>query len=487
MIVLFLDTNVFMQCKDLKELPWKDVAIHNDILLLIPLTVEKEIDKQKGEGGSRRGKRARAISSFFKKIATSGKTRFVIKETNPTIEIAFTDIHPLKIDPNDVLDATRPDDLIIAEILQYKRSNPDHDIHLITHDSYPIRACQRLGIAFKAVPDEWLLEPEDDPRDKELKELRQKITKLELNHPQIGLQIRDSNNNETSKTSIELTVYAGLTQAQIKELSAEAISRFPMKTDFNGPDKPKAPQSLSFTGQHFAQLLGSKEEYQKPSESLVAKYQNESYPKWVEELTESFKNLRKRLTFEQSHFTLSFVLSNSGSVPAENLIVEFKALGATNIMLEEHMKGLYGENKIKLPFAPKAPEGKYLKKNLGLYQPNIHDLITRVDRPFLADPSLFMRREKDLNSFYWKEGNSYGFMKEISAECREFRHKVDSEIFEIVVIITMDQVLNNGAVSCHVTAKNLPIPFKKILPISINYVQASNTFEIAKNLLNETY
>ncbi|MDD5169764.1 MAG: PIN domain-containing protein, partial [Syntrophales bacterium] len=269
MTVIFLDTNVFMQCKDLKVLPWKDVANSNEILLLIPLTVEKEIDKQKGEGGSRRGKRARAISSFFKKIVTSGETRFVINQINPTIELAFSDIHPLRVDSSDALDATRPDDLIIAEILQYKRSNPDHDVHFLTHDSYPMRACQRLGIAFQAVPDEWLLEPEDDPRDKALKELRLKITKLEQNYPQIELQIRNSDNKEVSKISTELTVYAGLTEAQVNELVAEAVALFPMKTEFKIPNKPKA--SSAFSDRNFARLLGSQEEYQEPSESLVNK------------------------------------------------------------------------------------------------------------------------------------------------------------------------------------------------------------------------
>lgn len=487
MKVLFLDTNVFMQCKDLKELPWKDVVNSNEILLLIPLTVEKEIDKQKGEGGSRRGRRARAISSFFKKIVTSGETNFVIKKANPTIKIAFSDIHPLKVHPDDALDATRPDDLIIAEILQYQRSNPDHDVHFLTHDSYPMRACQRLGIAFQDVPDEWLLEPEDDPRDKELKELRLKITKLEHNYPKIEMQIRNSDNNEVNNISTELTVYAGLTEAQVKELVAEAVARFPMKTEFKVPNKPKTSPSSAFSDRNFARLLGSQEEYQEPSESLIKKYQNESYPKWVEGVNKLFKNLHKRLIFEQSYFTLDFVLSNSGSVPAKNLIIEFQALGGTDIMLEKHRKDFFGENSIELPFAPKAPEGKWVKKSFGLYDPNIHGLVSRVDQPLFTDPTQFMRREKELNSFYWKEGNSGGFMKEISAECREFRHQVDPEVFEIVAIIPMDQILKNGAVSCLVTAKNLPTPFKKILPISVNYVQSSNTFDIASSLLSKAH
>lgn len=485
MMVLFLDTNVFMQCRDLKELPWSDIANKDDILLLIPQAVEKEIDKQKGEGGSRRGKRARAISSLFKKIISNGETRFVIKEANPTIEIAFSEIHPLKVEPTDFLDQNRPDDLIIAEVLQYKRSNPEHTVYFLTHDSYPMRTCQRLGIAFKSVPDEWLLEPEDDPRDKELKELRKKITKLEQNHPQIELQIRDVNKNEIARMSFELTVYKALSEAQAKELATEAIASFPMKTKFDGSDNHKTSQKPAFTDKYGACLLGYQEEYQCPAESLIDKYQNESYPKWVEMVNKTFKNLHRILLFNQSFFSTTFVLSNSGSQPAENLIIKFNALGGTDIMLEEHKKNYFGDNLVKLPSAPIAPEGKWVKKNSRFSPSDFLGLTSRVEKPFFTDPGQFMKREKDINSFYWKVGDSSGFMKEIAAECREFRHQVDPEEFEVVVIIPIDQILKNVAVSCLVTAKNLPTPFKIMLPISVNYIQANNTFDIARKLFNK--
>lgn len=485
MIVLFLDTNVLMQCRDLKELPWSDIANNDDLLLLIPQTVEKEIDKQKGEGGSRRGKRARTISSLFKKIISNEEIRSVIKEANPAIEIAFSDIHPLKVEPNDFLDSNRPDDLIIAEVLQYQRSNTEHTVYFLTHDSYPMRTCQRLGIAYISVPDEWLLEPEDDPRDKELKELRKKIAKLEQNHPQIELQIRDSNQNETSRISHEITVYAALTEVQVQELATEAIARFPMKTNFDGADNHKTSQKPALTDKFSARLIGYQEEYQRPAKSLIDKYQNEHYPKWVERVNKTFINLHRILLFNQRYFSTTFVLSNSGSVPAENLIIEFEALGGTDIMLEKYKNDIFRDNSIALPSAPIAPEGKWIKKNYGFSLPDIYGLATRVDPPLFTDPLQFMKREKDLNSFYWKEGNSTGFMKKISAECREFRHQVDPEEFEILVIIPIDQILKNGAVSCFVTAKNLPIPFKKILPISVNYIQANNTFDIARKLLSQ--
>lgn len=485
MKVFFLDTNVFIQCRDLKELPWKDVADKEDVLLLIPQTVVKEIDKQKGEGGNRRGKRARATSTLFRKIITCGETRFVLKESNPRIEIAFSDITLLKVDPNDALDPTQPDDRIIAEVRQYQHDNQGVTAHFLTHDSYPMRSCQRLGVPFIAVPDAWLLEPEPDPHDKELKELRQKIAQLEQNDPKIELTTRGSGDHEISSVTLEITDYVELTEDQIEELVTEVVTRCPMKTHFDGPKK----QLITSHDRLRAQFIGYQEEFQKPSESQIEKYQKEVYPVWVEEVHKNFKNLHKILGFNQRHFSLTFELSNNGSEPAENLIIEFEALGDIEIMLEKYIKDFFGDNTLKLPSAPNAPKGQWIKKNLGFAHSNVFGLATRVDEPFFKDTMPFInpRRERDLNSFYWREGETCGFMKGISAECKEFRHQVNTELFEITVIIPMDKKLRNGGISCLVTAKNLPIPFKKVLSISLSAIQANNTIDIARELLNKTF
>ncbi|MBI5412108.1 hypothetical protein HZA43_02930 [Candidatus Peregrinibacteria bacterium] len=47
MKVLFLDTNIFLQCLDLKSIPWKDVLKEDELLLLIPHPVQEEIDRFK--------------------------------------------------------------------------------------------------------------------------------------------------------------------------------------------------------------------------------------------------------------------------------------------------------------------------------------------------------------------------------------------------------------------------------------------------------
>ena len=67
MLVFIVDTNLFLQFRDLQELPWGDLSDEEDILLLIPQQVIRELDKLKYDVNKRRSKRARQASSFIKK------------------------------------------------------------------------------------------------------------------------------------------------------------------------------------------------------------------------------------------------------------------------------------------------------------------------------------------------------------------------------------------------------------------------------------
>jgi len=48
MKVFFIDTNIFLQCRDLEQLPWSDMCEKDEhVQLLVPRAVQREIDRQK--------------------------------------------------------------------------------------------------------------------------------------------------------------------------------------------------------------------------------------------------------------------------------------------------------------------------------------------------------------------------------------------------------------------------------------------------------
>jgi predicted ribonuclease YlaK len=96
MLIFFVDTNFFLQCRDPRQLPWADVADGNDVVVLIPRTVQKEVDQKKQGGNSRRAKRARKASSLFREVLGALELRKVVREAGPRVELSF----PPPPDPN---------------------------------------------------------------------------------------------------------------------------------------------------------------------------------------------------------------------------------------------------------------------------------------------------------------------------------------------------------------------------------------------------
>jgi hypothetical protein len=176
--VLFLDTNVFLQCLDLSQIHWDDISKNNDLLLLISKPVLDDIDRFKHGGNARRATRARKATSFFRTILESKTPIFNVRESAPKVDITFAPPVTLSEKDFESLDFSRPDDRIIAEALDFKLNYKAGSVALLTHDTNPILTAKLCSLEYVLVPDNWILPPEPDMRDKELTELRNRVKEL---------------------------------------------------------------------------------------------------------------------------------------------------------------------------------------------------------------------------------------------------------------------------------------------------------------------
>jgi predicted ribonuclease YlaK len=123
-MTLFVDTNFFLQLRDIASLPWAEISEEEDLCVLIPRTVQDEIDRLKQDGSGRRSRRARKASSFLREVIKADAQTLVIRESNPRVLVSFPPISG----PNNArpvtLDPTRADDQIVGEVLDYARSHP---------------------------------------------------------------------------------------------------------------------------------------------------------------------------------------------------------------------------------------------------------------------------------------------------------------------------------------------------------------------------
>lgn len=481
--VIFLDTNVFLQCRDIKDLPWQEICEDAELLLLIPRTVQEEIDRQKCEGNTRRGKRARKTAAFFREIILDPNSSVVIKKGCPTVLVEFAATPPSENKP-DFLDLTHPDDRIVYEVWHYKTEHPQSKIGLLTHDTSPMLTCKKLNLPFYILPDSWLLLPEPDPRDKKMHDLEQQIKELAKIQPQIELSVSNNAGINVPSAEISITKYRELTNDQVAELLKEASSRSPEKTSFDEVEPP-LPASLSFSRMS-SLVVGYEWVYQKVSETEVEDYHAE-YEAWLVKLNKFYNNLSKSWGYNQRYHEVQFHLANTGTTPAEHLVIEFETVGefllSSPKSIEAELKGL----KIEAPLPPDPPEGKWIQRRRGLGLFDNHYANGRVS-PFnnlvqpLHDFGKFIR---DRNAFYYKKGKGEGFTTVISFECEEFRHKLDPETFEFIVLIPPDVGLISGGVSCIITAKNLPSPVKQFYPVTVTSIEG-NIHDVAVSLLPKT-
>jgi predicted ribonuclease YlaK len=239
MKILFLDTNIFLQCRDLRDLPWDQVVGSENLLLLISRPVQEEIDRLKHDRNSRRAKRARKASSFIREIILTKDTRLSIRESAPRVEISFPPPLIKQGGLPSILDLTRGDDQIIAEAFAFKNAYPDADVAILTHDTNPILTAERCGLPYVMIPDDWLLPPEPDVRDKKIEELERRLKELERACPQIEVVSQDSEGSDIDSLAISVLPYRMPTESELNMLVAEVQTKHPMVTELEEPGKQK--------------------------------------------------------------------------------------------------------------------------------------------------------------------------------------------------------------------------------------------------------
>ncbi len=475
MYIYFLDTNILLQCKDLRELPWREITDADEIKLVISRPVQEEIDRLKHDGNGRRAKRARKVNSLLREFLKSGNKPIIVHEDSPHVELIIAPRERLDLKLPDILDLSRSDDRIIAQALMYSQKNPIHAVALLTNDTNPVLTAKECGLSVELVPDSWLLPPEPDVRAKRIIALEEKLSRIEDSCPNVAITLRDKTDEDLSTMIIKADYYPKLSDSQMSELMRVITERFP-EVKFNDlPEQqdPPLPEALRFT-QLMGPMLGGSYRYVRPSIDNIQKYSREDYPKWLHDVELFFGNIHYNFESNTRYMYLSILLTNNGSVPAESVILEFKL--ENGFFFSQVPKGKTNRKKPKdliIPAPPQAPKGKWVRES------HFEEILQSVSQfsnlACLTSPNLsanFATKyspPKDKYKFYHKPKGLPIAPKIRVYECEEFRHRVKVEIIELVLSCPEDKSINAGILKCLLTAKNLPIPYTKNIPISIEY------------------
>lgn len=142
-VCIFLDTNVFEQCKLFNGIDWKQIALifnpnaeNISVILKIPYMVIMELDDHK-----KRDKEAQKALATIRRIDLGDK--------NPNFDLDITIRRPnwddLDSELNERLNENENDHQILAEILLFKKNCPQENVLFITGDYVPFKLAEEFG------------------------------------------------------------------------------------------------------------------------------------------------------------------------------------------------------------------------------------------------------------------------------------------------------------------------------------------------------
>ncbi|MFH0860340.1 MAG: PIN domain-containing protein [Candidatus Altiarchaeota archaeon] len=485
MPTFFVDSNLFLQCKKIQEIPWGDVSDEDSTLVLIPRPVQIEIDRLKQSGNTRLAKRAREANSFFRDMIDNNDT-FQFNQNSKAICFKFAPNYKTSEleKQDDRLDISKTDDEIIANAIIYRKETSDLDVFLLTHDTNPILTAKQCGLPYKRIPDSWLLAPELDSRDKRIAKLEEEIKTIKKSSPNVKIEHSIDSENSTDGY-IEVKTFNDLSEDEKSTIIDQLKSKFPLKDDFSfehiRKDRTRDYGVMS--------LLFGEKQFVPPDKEDIEDYKNNRYPDWINKVRSWLNEIPQYLQYPFHRLRLRLNVSNDGNTPIEHFLLAFKSHGG--ILIKPGDNDLESDEQLKIspiPPPPRLPEGKWIRVNTSFLSQmkGISDLSGTLRDQYLGlipeniVPYTNSSSRRDRHGIYYKGSRPTDFVDSFECECDEFRHKIDPETFDLIVSIPTDEKIVEGVISCIITGTNLPEPKREHIKLNFKHATGDSYTEVQR-------
>lgn len=346
-VTAFLDTNVFLHCQPVTQIPWLDVLDCDTVELAVAQVVLEELDEQKDLGRTPRIKdRARDATHLAERA---------VRGTQPAglpanVTIRFVEEPSGFNYEAEHLSHEVPDDRLVATMLDFKENNPECELWLVSGDSTPRVKAFTRGLEATVLAEKYHLDTESAV-EKELRQLRQQKEELDASTPSLTLVVLNGAEDTFLKADIK----------SVESVPEEEIQ--------------EQMQQLS---KKFHELAGGRLEPGTSSTSPglvvpIPKDERERFKREFDEWLDDYREYLQSLhAYEQlGRRTEKVVLGihNSGKIPAENIDIDLHVEADIEVWTEDEI--------LPEPEEPKPPRKPQ----------TIHEMIQRtVNRP-LFDPA----------------------------------------------------------------------------------------------------
>lgn len=409
-VVVFIDTNVALECLALEQLPWREVHSTGPILVLVTPTVLQEVDAKKNH--PRLGDHARRFNRLMRQLLGEQATVVIRQSPAPQVEVALADCSKVDWAKYPDLDPDEPDSRIVAQALTARGPSQEGRL-IISQDIRPLNLAKQHALCILHISENWLRPKEKSEAEKRADSLKREIDAIKSRQPKLTLSCR------ASKDVVSLHRISDLSSQERKEIQHTIIRLQPM------PEQERDfPGNYNLLGGHDYTL-------------------SERYKRWKEQVIPQFiGEYERKMELNFGHIEIVFRVENVGQVPAESLLIHLSTKG-----------GWFNDRYvIASPTGPTAPS----VRNPHFMPPLFHGHQFRpVEQPGKHE---FVVQEVPRRS------------TDVHISCSDFRHGYD---YEYRMIGWVDPRADEFHVEAVVTAANLYGEIKETITVRKETLESS--------------
>lgn len=466
-IDVFPDTNLFVQCRALEQLDWTIFSAFDEVRLLVARPVQAEVDAQKGGGSGRLAKRAREVSSRFRKVLEDARGFQQIRAEKPSVRLYLRpDLKPHS--GLSELDYQHNDDRLVGIAAQFAADNPGAVVKVLTHDTGPMFSAKTVGLPFQAIPDDWLLEPESTAVEKQQRALEAEVARYRNAEPVVEFEYQFSSGTDGA---FDLPEYLPLGRVEVDSLVQQLRTRIPAATDFGEREEQER-----WVGDPALKRMGlGKEIFVPASDEAIARYRDEAYPAWLEACATYLEQVHATLLERRAMPSVTVVLKNTGSRPANDTLVTISAQGNFSIAPPSWVDDDEPPNEappLELPRPPAVPRGHW--RPARTYDTGFPGRFAHMVRTPMHLPNLSaLGRPRDPNAFFWKPSRPDFPRPAFHFECQQWRHGTSNTTEVCIHVDLAGGEAMSGALQVEVQAANLTQPAVSYQKLRVRVVETS--------------
>ena len=428
---VFCDTMVYLHYRMFSEIDFSEIIGCSPITLVVPEIVVKEIDDQKDSNPQKkiRDRARRVHATLFKYLFSSGNAE--IKEGYSILYLPEKKINFAEYN----LDEQKNDHRLIAAILDFKtNTNGKNEFFFISQDFAPSFTAKGRGIPVFQLDNELKLADEQSEEEKQIKQLKSKLSIYENSVPQLAIRGADATSDIIHITTDDLLCFT--ISEDIPSLE-EQRSKYPSREEIR-PVTELEKDSPWGMGRELEQKLRKSlwgENAIEKENAEIRRYMHDR-SKYFEDYAEYLNELD--IIKKKIYIRVSLCIVNTGYTPAKNVSLYLHFPDGFEMYTEKSLP--------KLPTAPEEPIFPHSPQVLLAERLSPHSIFS-YDALQLPKPAIW-------DSFSLKKTNSY----EIEDQYKYIQHGKDIsyEIRDLFLVYESIACLNNFHAEYIFRGENLP-------------------------------